>query len=374
MKAMNAPARDIDQFIFSWLPHPVLVIDPDGRVESANHAAESFFETSAARLEQKGLTAVLPFDSPLFAIIDQVRREGAVFGEHRIDIELPHLQRLHTVDIFAAPVGGANAQVGLMLLQRTMAEKIDRQLSHRGAARSITGLASILAHEIKNPLSGIRGAAQLLESTGTPEDRILTRLICDEADRIVGLVNRMDVFADERPADLQPVNIHVVLQRVKTLAETGFASGMRIIERYDPSLPPVLGNMDQLVQIFLNLVKNAAEALSEVEHPEITLSTAFRPGIRYVLPEGNRRVALPLEFAVTDNGTGVPRDIRPYLFDPFVTTKANGTGLGLALVSKIVRDHGGVIECQSKPGRTTFRILMPAHSTKPGERPRRVRA
>lgn len=366
---MDASLQAIDQFVFLWLPHPVLVIDADGRVESANQAAESFFETSASRLEQKGLAPVLPFDSPLFAIIEQVRREGAVFAEHRIDIELPHLQRLHTVDVYAAPIGGAHSHVGLMLLQRTMAEKIDRQLSHRGAARSITGLAAILAHEIKNPLSSIRGAAQLLESSGSPEDRALTQLICDEADRIVGLVDRMDVFADERPANFQPVNIHIVLQRVKALAETGFASRVRIVERYDPSLPPLLGNADQLVQVFLNLTKNAAEALSEVDHPEIVLSTAFRPGIRYVLPEGRRRVALPLEFSVTDNGAGVPRDIRPYLFDPFVTTKASGTGLGLALVAKIVRDHGGVIECQSKPGRTTFRILMPAHTAQRAEQP-----
>ena len=168
-----------------------------------------------------------------------------------------------------------------MLQERTIADKMDRQLTHRGAARSVSALAAMLAHEIKNPLSGIRGAAQLLEQSAGDDDRTLTRLICDEADRIVKLVDRMEVFSDERPVEREPVNIHVVLEHVKRLAQSGFARHIKFVEDYDPSLPPVLANRDQLVQVFLNLVKNAAEAIGEAATDgEIQLTTAFRPGVR----------------------------------------------------------------------------------------------
>ena len=182
----------------------------------------------------------------------------------------------------------------------------------------------MLAHEIKNPLSGIRGAAQLLEQQASSEDRMLTRLICDEADRIVTLVDRMEVFGDDRPVARGPVNIHSVLDHVKRLAQSGFARNVRFIEDYDPSLPSVLANQDQLIQVFLNLVKNAAEAVVDLgTDAEIQLTTAFRPGVRLSVPGKKTRVSLPLEFCVKDNGSGVPEDLLPNLFDPFVTTKTD---------------------------------------------------
>ena len=247
-----------------------------------------------------------------------------------------------------------------MLQMRTMAQMIERQLTHRAAARSVSGLAAVLAHEIKNPLSGIRGAAQLLETNLSDEDRSLTQLICTETDRICKLVDRMEVFGDERPVSREPVNIHDVLDHVKRIAENGFAKRINIVEDYDPSLPPVPGNRDQLIQTFLNLVKNAAEAIGDRPNEgKLVLSTAFRPGVRLSVPGSQARVSLPLEITVEDNGSGVPDDLREHLFEPFVTTKRNGTGLGLALVAKIIGDHGGVIECESRPSGTIFRTLMP---------------
>jgi len=349
------------KMLLDALPHPVILVDSNGHIADANAAAETFFQASTPVLRRSPLAQFVPFGSPLLALIDHVRRKGAAVNEYRVDIGNPRIGGERVVDIYASPVHERPDNVVVLLQQRTIAEKMDRQLTHRGAARTVTGLAAMLAHEIKNPLSGIRGAAQLLETSADDSDRALTRLICDEADRIVKLVDRMGVFADERPIERAPVNIHEVLERVRKLAATGFARHIRIHEEYDPSLPRVLANRDQLVQVFLNLVKNAAEAIGDAHDGEIWLTTAFRPGIRLSVPGSPTKVTLPLEFCVRDNGPGVPVDLLPHLFDPFVTTKTHGTGLGLAMVAKIIGDHGGVIECETQPRRTTFRVLMPAH-------------
>lgn len=348
--------------VLQALPQPVIVCGEDRQIVFVNYAAEAFFGASLSVLSRQRLDDLIAFGSPIIGLVGAVMERRAPMTEYRVRVGSSRFGDAaddRIVDVFASPISDTDGRVALLFQERTMADKIDRQLVSRGAARSVTGLAAMLAHEIKNPLSGIRGAAQLLEQSVTSDELPLARLIREETDRIVDLIDRVEVFGDDRPIEREPINIHVVLDRVKLLAKSGVARNITFSEDYDPSLPPVFGNRDQLIQVFLNLVKNAAEALERTQKPEIRLSTAFRPGIRIAVQGVNERISLPLEIVVEDNGPGVPPELLPILFDPFVTTKANGSGLGLALVAKIVGDHGGVIDSDSRPGRTRFRVLLP---------------
>lgn len=357
---MTAMKNDQAANALNALTHPVIMLDASNMIVFANNQAENFLQSSIAILKRKSIEHFMPFGSPVLALIDQVRERRAPINEYRIDISSPRLGRDCLVDVYAGPVVESDGHVVLQLHEKSVTDKIERQMMHRTAARSVTGLSAMLAHEIKNPLSGIRGAAQLLEIDCDPNQRELTHLITAETDRIVTLLDRMEVFSDERPTERTPVNIHVVFDRVAAIAKAGFGKNVTFIEKFDPSLPLVHGNHDQLVQVFLNIVKNAVEAVEGVENPTVELSTAFRPGIRLSLPGVKEKVSLPLELCVTDNGPGVAEDLLPFLFDPFITSKTNGSGLGLALVAKIVGDHGGTIECDPQPQRTSFKILMPA--------------
>jgi two-component system, NtrC family, nitrogen regulation sensor histidine kinase GlnL len=353
--------------ILGALSVPVVLLDAENRFRYVNHAAEQFLGVSAAQLASLRLTDLVPVDNPLFLLVDQVRRSEATVSDHELTLDGPRLHK-PGIAVQGSPLPEEPGAVLLVLQDASAARALDRQLTFRSAARSVSGMAAILAHEVKNPLSGIRGAAQLLEASVGPDDRELAVLIRDEADRIRGLVDRMEIFG-EKPISRGAVNIHRVLEHVRKLAQSGFAAHIRFHEAYDPSLPPVWGNRDQLVQVVLNLVKNAAEAVTHADqsNPEITLSTAYQHGMRLAVPGSTDRVELPLTVAVRDNGPGIPEDIRPHLFEPFVSSKASGSGLGLALVAKLMGDHGGLIEVDSRPGRTEFRLHLPVLSERDAE-------
>ncbi len=349
--------------ILSAVPHPILVIDDDNMIIYANAATELFYQLGLNQLVKTNIADLLPFSCPVITAIETVRRHQSTINEYGVNLGTPKIREHVMVDVFCGPVGDGESAILIQFQLRSMAQMIERQLSYRGAARTVNGVAGVLAHEIKNPLSGIRGAAQLLETAVSEDDRMLAQLICQETDRIRKLVDRMEIFGDERPLNPMPVNIHTVLNHVSKLAKNGFANQLNIKEVYDPSLPEVSGDKDQLIQIFLNLIKNSAEALSDQPDGEITLSTSFRPGFRLTLPGTKERVVLPLEIIVKDNGPGVKEDILPHLFDPFVSSKKKGKGLGLALVAKMIADHGGTVECDTHKAGTTFRILLPMAET-----------
>ncbi|GBQ66562.1 two component sensor histidine kinase NtrB [Ameyamaea chiangmaiensis NBRC 103196] len=337
---------------------PVVVLGPDGIIAHVNAAAEPFFGMSRSHLCGEAMTSILPPDHPLFLLVQKVRDQGVTVIEHELTLRGPRLDR-SGITVQGTTLPDAPGSVLLTLHDSSAARALDRQLTFRSAARSVSGMAAILAHEVKNPLSGIRGAAQLLETSVGHADRELAVLIRDEADRIKGIVERMEMFS-EKPIERRAVNIHRVLEHVRLLAQKGFAAGLHFTEDYDPSLPPVWGNRDQLIQVLLNLVKNAAESIADSGRGgDIMLSTSYRQGVRLAVPGTVRRMHLPLVVTVRDNGPGIPESILPHLFEPFLTTKTTGSGLGLALAGKIIDDHGGIIEIESRPGRTEVVLHLP---------------
>jgi two-component system, NtrC family, nitrogen regulation sensor histidine kinase GlnL len=366
--AVSGPAPDpvFPAHILAAMTSPVLVVDEALRLAFVNPAAEQLLALGRNQLQGRSLAEVLTYDSPLIDLIRRVQLHGVGISEYAVSLAGRRGEE-RVADLHVTPLAEAGGPVLAVLHPCSVARSLDQQLAHRGAARSVASLAATLAHEVKNPLSGIRGAAQLLEGALSDEDRPLVRLICEETDRICALVDRMEQFADGRPLVRRPVNIHRVLEHVRRIAEHGFARHVRFVERYDPSLPAVDGERDGLIQAFLNLVKNAAEA-TPAGDGEIVLATQYQHGLRIGLPNSRERLELPITVEVADNGQGVPEDIRRHLFEPFVSGKPAGKGLGLPLVAKIVGDHGGVVGFHNLPKGALFRVHLPARlGGAPGE-------
>lgn len=368
---IQTPSHDTEAaLVLNALTLAILVVDEDDRVLFANGAAEQLFAISYNALERTIVSELLPKNSPVFGLIEQVRSGINTVTEYSLSLDTPKTGH-RSVDVQVSimvegPEERPGTSVVLSFQERSIADQIAHRMTQRDAARSISAMSSMLAHEVKNPLSGIRGAAQLLEQSANEGDLELTRLIQSEVDRIKDLIDRMEVFSENAPVKTVPLNIHQVLDRVHKIAKHGFASHVRFDEFYDPSLPAVQGNRDQLIQVFLNLVKNAAEAVPK-DGGEIILKTSYQHGIRFAMPGSQSRVHLPLAITIQDNGPGIPDELTDHLFDPFVTTKTNGTGLGLPMVAKIVGDLGGVIDFKSHPGRTAFRVLLPMSKELPLE-------
>lgn len=345
-----APLPATDE-LFAAIPAAVLLLDADGVVHDCNAAAEAVLNLARAAVVGDRMLDLI--GHPLTAIA--VDQPYAAF-----DLEMKTTGgRVQRVDLAVAPLPDRPGWRVATIHARGMHDLAARRGDRAGRALPAAAAAAMLAHEVKNPLSGIRGAAQLLETGLPPAQAELTRLIRHEVDRIAGLIDRMEGLTDTRPRPRAPLNIHAVLGHVRDVAANGFAAGVTIRELYDPSLPDVLGNHDALVQVMINLVKNAAEACGPAG--TITLRTAYRQGLTLARLDGGDRVSLPIEVAVIDDGPGAPPELVEHLFDAFVTGKRTGTGLGLALVDKLVGELGGIVEYQrdAAPAATMFRVLLP---------------
>ena len=334
------------------MPGALIVLDPDGCVSGVNAAAEMLLNASASALVHKPLGIVLRLPESCLAGL----RAEAVFASYDCVVETPRGEKLR-VDFHATPLPD---HPGWRLIALNGAATTQAMNERRSGARAATGVAAMLAHEIKNPLSGIRGAAQLLDASVSEEGKRLTRLIRDEVDRVATLIDRMEAFTDGRPLVRKPENIYAIIDHVRALAESGFGDKIDIRDAFDPSLPATLVDRDSMVQILLNLLKNAAEAVPSGKRGTVVLTTGYRHGVS-VPGVGGARRSLPIELCVIDDGPGPPPEIAEHLFEPFVSSKASGRGLGLALVDKLVRDNGGLIVFarEGTPERTVFRLLLP---------------
>jgi len=346
--------------VLNAIPQPILALNEDDIIIRVNYAALQFFLRSERALLGKPVANLLGPNSEILTLIERTRQSGTGYKGRDIRLDIFHDSEAR-VDVQVQPITDQQGGIFISLEPQTALSKLSKQLATHNAARAAKTVAAMLAHEIKNPLSGIRGAAQLIEEVLSDEDAPLTQLIIKETDRIVALVDEMEVFSDDRPLQLSRLNIHQVLDHVLAITRNGFAADQTVKAFFDPSLPEIDGNWNQLVQVFLNLTKNASEAAKH-PHGVIEVRTAYSHGTRIRIPNVEKPIDVPIEITVSDNGPGIPDDIKQSIFDPFVTNKSKGKGLGLALVSKIIDSHRGLVSCERKSGRTVFRVLLPATS------------
>ncbi len=341
--------------LWASLPVPTFLVDGENVISDVNPAAEQFVNTSSKALKGRPLFDQLAIDAPLEDAFSRVRKDQAPLFINNVDVSSGQ-QAPVQCNVQIAPLVGLPGQILVMMETRQIANRLGRANSVKSAAKSAVGMAEMLAHEIKNPLAGITGAAQLLSMNLSGEDRELTDLIVQETRRVLKLLEQVEQFGDLRAPVCKPINIHDILERTRKSALVGFAAHMDIHERYDPSLPPTFVDADQMLQVFQNLLKNAAEAAGK-GGGTISIKTFYEMSLRLRRKDGT--AALPLHVEITDDGPGLPPEIAADIFEPFVSGRENGTGLGLALVSKIISDHNGWITVDSTPGRTTFRISLP---------------
>ena len=352
--------QGFDPSILDNLTTAVLTLDRELRVTAINPAGEMMFETSSKKMLGHPITE---FANSSGMLIQAFR--DAVAANHPITVrgvgmDLPGGRAL-TLDCTATPLAGigaaahATVETPALLVELTQIDRLLRltrdgsSLEHQAANRAVM---RGLAHEIKNPLGGLRGAAQLLERELSNEDlKEYTQVIMREADRLRNLVDRMT--GAHEPLLRRTMNLHTVLEHVRLLVLAETPAGLSIERDYDPSLPEIDGDFERLIQAVLNVVRNAVQALEG--RGTIVLRTRAERGLTI----GQRRHRLVLRAEIEDNGPGVPADLIEHVFYPMVTGRADGTGLGLAIAQDIVTQHHGLIECDSRPGRTVFTLYLP---------------
>ncbi|AKS45980.1 two-component system, NtrC family, nitrogen regulation sensor histidine kinase GlnL [Octadecabacter temperatus] len=345
--------------LWNSLPVPALLLNRDDTIAQSNPAAEAFLNLSTKALVGSSVWDKVMIDSPLEAAYARASENRSSLFVNDVDVSSGERMPMQC-NIQFAPLNEPDEKSGEQMLMifepREMAMRMNTSAKSVRAARSAIGMAEMLAHEIKNPLAGITGAAQLLSMTLSNEDRELTDLIVEESRRVVKLLEQVEQFGNLQPPNRQPVNLHDVLDRARQSASVGFGAHMMFLEDYDPSLPPTYADPDQLLQVLLNLLKNASQAGSA--GGTITLHTFYEPSLRMQRKDGSA-ARLPLQIEIIDDGPGLPPDIAADVFEPFISGRENGTGLGLALVSKLIADVGGWISVDSVPGRTVFRVSLP---------------
>ncbi|MCU4651866.1 ATP-binding protein [Roseibacterium sp. SDUM158016] len=346
---------EVTQSLWVSLPVPALIVDAQDRICDVNPAAETFLNASKKSLDGHPVWDKIFVDAPLEEAFGRIREGHSALFVNAVDVGTGSRKPV-SCDVQIAPLADKPDHVLVLLENRELAGRLDRAMHSKSAAKSAIGMAEMLAHEIKNPLAGITGAAQLISMSATGEERELTDLIVEETRRILKLLSQVEEFGNVRPPERRAVNIHDVLDRARKLAAVGFAAHMEIEDDYDPSLPPTWGDPDQLQQVFLNLLKNAAEAGRH--GGTIRIRTFYELSLKVRRKDGTG-AAVPLQVEVIDDGPGIPPEIASDIFEPFVSGRENGTGLGLALISKIISDHDGWIAVDSVPGRTVFRISLP---------------
>ena len=354
--AMGENSDVTESQIFAALPNPVFVLDRENRFIYLNQAAEIFFQSSRMMLLGTPLTSIMPADSNFLSMVSRARAQSISVGDQGVELAGPKIG-LKLINVQITPFGDREPRLLITIQERALAERLRGQSLFRGAARSIAAMAALLAHEVKNPLAGIKGAAQLLEADLDADGQSLTRMIVEESDRVAALLDRMEGFAGGANLVLAPVNIHEILDHCLNVAQASYGAHMKIKRFYDPSLPLVNGHRDLLIQAFINIIKNASEA-AEL-NSEIMIKTSYSQGRRLTFAAVNGGSYAPVQVEIIDNGRGISEELRDHIFDPFVSGRSGGSGLGLTMVASVIADHGAMIDVESVPGQTVFRMNFP---------------